>query len=145
MVYDVLEIANKIIAKPSNSEFEGLICNMKLQKMLYYMQGFHLAYFDSPLFNEDIEAWMYGPVVPSVYEHFKSYGNSGIPYDKDVIMLSKEEETLFNEVYRVYGDYSAIGLMNLTHSETPWKSVPTGVGSIIDKEIMKSYFKKRLK
>ena len=145
MVYDVLEIANKIIAKPSKSEFEGLICNMKLQKMLYYMQGFHLAYFDTPLFNEDIEAWMYGPVVPSVYEYFKSYGNSGITYDKDVIMLSKEEETLFNEVYRVYGDYSAIGLMNLTHSETPWKSVPTGVGSIIDKEIMKSYFKKRLK
>lgn len=145
MVYNVIDIANKILAKATNSEFEGLACNLKLQKMLYYMQGFHLAYFEEPLFNEDIEAWMYGPVVPSVYENFKSHGNAGIQYNEEVVELSDEEESLFNEVYRVYGAYSAIGLMNLTHSETPWKSVTTGVGSVIEKDLMKTYFKKRLK
>ena len=145
MSYKVIDIANKILEKASYSEFEGLICNLKLQKMLYYMQGFHLAYFKSPLFNEDIEAWMYGPVVPSVYKEFKAHGNAGIEYNDEVIELTKEEEALFNEVYRVYGDYSAIGLMNLTHSENPWKSVTPVVGSIIEKETMKTYFKKRLK
>jgi len=142
MAYSAIDIANKILAKYSNSEVDGLICNMKLQKMLYYMQGFHLAFFETPLFNEEIEAWMYGPVVPPVYEVFKSNGNSGIPFNEEPLKLSKEEEALFSEVYRVYGAYSAIGLMNLTHSETPWKSVSTGVGSIIKKDVMQEYFKK---
>lgn len=145
MGYKVIDIANKILAKASNSEVDELICNLKLQKMLYYMQGFHLAYFDNPLFEEDIEAWMYGPVVPAVYDTFKSNGNKGISFDGAPIELTSEEEILFNEVYRVYGAYSAVGLMNLTHSEMPWKSTTTGVGNVIDKDLMRKFFKKRLK
>ncbi|MCU4155224.1 DUF4065 domain-containing protein [Carboxylicivirga sp. A043] len=144
MAYNVIDIANKILARATDSEFDGLVCNMKLQKMLYYMQGFHLAYFDTPLFDEEIEAWMYGPVVPSVYDNFKINGNAGIEYTGDVITLSPEEEALFNEVYRVYSEFSAIGLMNRTHSESPWQSVDTGVGSIIPKETMHAFFKTRL-
>ena len=145
MVYKAIDIANNILARASNSEKEELISNLKLQKLLYYMQGFHLAFFDTPLFEEEIEAWMYGPVVPSVYETYKSNGNAGILFESPPIVLTKEVEALFNEVYRVYGAYSAIGLMNLTHSEVPWKSVPTGVGSIITKESMQKFFKERIK
>lgn len=146
MAYSVLDIANKILAKGSDINLGGeLISNMKLQKMLYYMQGFHLAYFGTPLFDEEVEAWMYGPVVPSVYEHFQSYGNHGIEYSGDVIALTREEENLFNEVFRVYGAYSAIGLMNLTHNEMPWKSTRVGKGNVIDRTKMQTFFKKRLK
>jgi uncharacterized phage-associated protein len=145
MAYKVLDIANKILAKAAESECDELICNLKLQKMLYYMQGFHLAYFGAPLFDDDIEAWMYGPVVPAVYENYKQNGNGGIQPQKETILLNENEEALFNEVYRVYGAYSAIGLMNLTHSEMPWKSTPTGVGKVIDKNKMDAFFKKRLK
>jgi uncharacterized phage-associated protein len=67
MAYKALDIANKILAKASSSDSEELISNMKLQKLLYYQQGFHLAYFGTPLFDEEIETWMYGPVVPAVY------------------------------------------------------------------------------
>jgi uncharacterized phage-associated protein len=145
MVYAALDIANKILAKASCSDFEELISNMKLQKLLYYQQGFHLAYFGAPLFDEEIEAWMYGPVVPCVYDHFKSNDNKGIEYSGYVISLSAEEEALFNEVYRVYGKYSAIGLLEMTHNETPWKSTLVKVGSVISKDKMKAFFKKRLK
>jgi len=145
MIYAVLDIAKKILAKASCSDSEELISNMKLQKLLYYQQGFHLAYFGTPLFNEEFEAWMYGPVVPEIYEYFKTNDNKGIEYSGDTITLSSEEETLFNEVHRVYGKYSAIGLMELTHNETPWKSTPAKVGSIILKDKMKVFFKKRLK
>jgi len=145
MAYEAIDVANKILAKASKSDTDELICNLKLQKMLYYMQGFHLAFFGTPLFDEEIEAWMYGPVVPSVYHAFKSNGNVGIPFDGKTIELNSDEESLFHEVYRVYGNFSAIGLMKLTHSETPWKSVPTGVGSIIEKDTMRKYFKKRIK
>ena len=109
--------------------------NLKLQKMLYYEQGFHLAYFDTPLFEDEIEAWMYGPVIPAVYEHFRSSGRQGIdPGEREVITLEDEEEKLFENVFQIYAAYSA-----------PWKKTPTGLGSVIDKKIMKSFFKRRLK
>ena len=144
MAYNVLDIANKILAKP-NSEYEELISNMKLQKLLYYMQGFHLAYFGTPLFDARIEAWQYGPVVPSAYDHFSKYKSQGIkPESEDIITLSEKEERLFDEVYKVYGEYSAIGLMNMTHNESPWSSTNTGKGNVISREKMKNFFKGRI-
>lgn len=148
MAYNVLDISNKILAKGSEESYNGgeLISNMKLQKLLYYMQGFHLAYFNTPLFDEEIEAWMYGPVVPSMYRYFQDNEDKGIPYNDQFITLdSPEEERLFNDVFRVYGQYSAIGLMNLTHNEIPWKTTPIGHGNIITKDKLKLFFKKRLR
>lgn len=144
MAYKSLDIAKKILAK--GTESEDYISNMKLQKLLYYMQGFYLAFFDKPMFEENIEAWMYGPVVPVIYEAYKENGNKGIEYNGEVIKFgTPKEENLFNEVFRIYSKYSATGLMEMTHNETPWKSVKTGIGSVISNEIMKQYFKKRLK
>ncbi|MDR0824265.1 MAG: DUF4065 domain-containing protein [Prevotella sp.] len=146
MAYKALDIANKILAKASSSDSEELISNMKLQKLLYYQQGFHLAYFGTSLFDEDIEAWMYGPVVPNVYEQFKDNDNKGIEYLEEPITLSGYKEALlFDEVYRVYGKYSAIGLMEMAHQETPWKSTNIGKGNIITKDKLTAFFKKRIK
>jgi uncharacterized phage-associated protein len=146
MSYKALDIANKILAKASLTESGELISNMKLQKLLYYQQGFHLAYFGSPLFDEEIEAWMYGPVVPAIYDHFKDNNNRGIEYSRVPIALSiNEEEALFDEVYKVYGKYSAWGLMDMTHQESPWKSTPVGIGNIITKDKLKMFFRKRIK
>lgn len=148
MAYNVLDIANKLLLKTEEaSNGEELMTNMKLQKMLYYQQGFHLAYFGTPLFDEDLEAWMYGPVVPSVYFEYKDNKKEGIKPNKEIKFefQNKKEEALFNEVFRVYGVYSALGLMNMTHSEMPWKSTNTGEGNIISKSKIKSFFKSRLK
>lgn len=144
MAYPVLAVANKILAYGASAASGELVSNLKLQKLLYYVQGFHLAAFGEPLFEEEIEAWMYGPVVPSVYDHYQEYGNKGIEPEREVLALSPEEEALFAEVLRVYGDYSAIGLMNLTHNESPWKSTPEGRGNVIDKEKLRSFFKTRI-
>ncbi|MBP1614523.1 MAG: putative phage-associated protein [Bacteroidetes bacterium] len=144
MAYSVLDVANKILAYGAERDGGELISNLKLQKLLYYMQGFYLAYFHESLFDEEIEAWQYGPVVPVVYEHYKDNGSAGIsPSGQSLIFNLPKEETLFNEVFRVYGDYSAIGLMNLTHSEMPWKS--TKIGDVIEKQKLNSFFGKRLK
>ena len=149
MAYKALDIANKLLLAASrDSVIEGqgeLMSNMKLQKMLYYQQGFHLAVFGAPLFDEPIEAWMYGPVVPSVYEHYKGYGFNGInPESKEEILLEPQEQALFDEVYKVYAAYSAVGLMNMTHQETPWATTPTGVGNEIEKEKMREFFLTRI-
>ena len=145
MAYKALDIAHKIMKTLSNNDAGELVSNMKLQKLLYYQQGFHLAYFETPLFNENIEAWMYGPVVPSVYDKFKSKGSNGLTYDGDVILLNPKEEDLFFEVLRIYGEFSAIGLMNITHKEKPWKETPIGVGNVISSDEMKTFFKKKFK
>ena len=147
MTYDVIEIANKIISKGIEDENGELVSNMKLQKLLYYEQGFHLAYFNEPLFNDEIEAWMYGPVVQRVYDEFKEYGKKGIENIdcSNIVKLQDVEERLFDEVYRVYSAYSAVGLMEMTHNEAPWNSVQVGVGSVIDKETIRKFFLTRLK
>ena len=149
MAYKAIDIANKLLlAAARSSDIEGqgeLMSNMKLQKMLYYQQGFHLAFFGEPLFDDPIEAWMYGPVVPSVYEHFKKYGSQGIPPEtEEDIALKPEEQALFDEVYNVYAAYSAVGLMNLTHSESPWASTEPGFGNEIELGNMKEFFLTRI-
>ena len=71
MAYKALQIAQLLLSKAAEGNQE-LMSNLKLQKMLYYEQGFHLAAFDTPLFDENIEAWMFGPVVPEVYENMQN-------------------------------------------------------------------------
>lgn len=145
MVMNALDIAKKLLYKATNEDNGELISNLKLQKLLYYMQGYHLAVFDTPLFDDEIEAWMYGPVVRSVYEEYSKYGHQGIECNEIPVSLSDDEEELFNEVYDVYGQYSAIGLMKMTHDESPWKSVKEpGVGVIMPKEQIKAFFKTRI-
>lgn len=146
MAYKVLDIANHLLSCAANSETGELMSNMKLQKMLYYEQGFHLAYFGTPLFEESIEAWMYGPVVPVVYEHYEGCGRNGIEPAEDKFSFdNKTEEALFDEVFRVYNAYSAYGLANMTHKEKPWASTPEGKGNVISQGKMKMFFKTRLK
>lgn len=88
---------------------------------------------------------MYGPVVPSVYDTYLMYGSSALPEAVGVISLRDEEESLFNEVYDAYSEFSAIGLMNRTHSERPWTdALPHDRGTVITKESMKSFFKTQL-
>ncbi len=102
-----MDIANELLKKAAEDGGGDLLTNMKLQKLLYYEQGFHLAYFNQPLFNEAIEAWQYGPVVPLVYEHYKSFGRTGLePKSNDFCFQDKIEKSLFDEVYRVYSAYS---------------------------------------
>ncbi len=148
-MYKAIDIAKKLLLTAKrDSVIEGqgeLMSNMKLQKMLYYEQGFHLAVFGTPLFEEEIEAWMYGPVVPAVYEVYKDYGYNGIdPGKVEEISLSDREQALFDEVYKVYGAFSAIGLMNMTHRESPWANTPAGVGSVISRDKMVEFFRTRI-
>jgi uncharacterized phage-associated protein len=146
-MYDVLKIAKKIIHRAnSDNDYGDVITNLKLQKLLYYLQGYHLAMFNRPIFKDDIEAWMYGPVVPCVYDEFNSFGSSAIILgsDEKIIELKKDEEELFNEVYDIYSQFSAIKLMKMTHNETPWKNTTVGKGNIISKKDMEKYFKTQL-
>ena len=141
MAYKALDIANKIISK-TDLEHGDTISNLKLQKMMYYQQGFHLAYFGTPLFDEDIVAWQYGPVVPSVYKEYKSFESNSISTSKEGISLSDDEEELFNNVYEEYNQFSAVALTKMTHEESPWKT--TEINSVISRDKMMAFFKTQI-
>ncbi|NLJ71152.1 MAG: SocA family protein [Clostridiaceae bacterium] len=115
------------------------ISNLKLQKLLYYAQGSYLALKGKPLFYDPIEAWKHGPVVKAVYKKYCDFGASGINR-LEYYQLEDEEKEVLLKVYNRFGGYSAWGLRNLTHSETPWKE--TDQLSEISQEKIKKYFKK---
>lgn len=126
-------------------ESGDLISNLKLQKLSYYAQGFSLALLGRPLFNEKIEAWMHGPVVPDLYHHYKEHGNGALPVpgNFNTEKFSEDEMGLLDEVYKVYGQFSAWKLRNMSHEEAPWvKTYIEGAASQeIKPEIMSEFFK----
>jgi uncharacterized phage-associated protein len=111
------EIADYLIWKAH--EHGSFISNLKLQKLLYYAQGWHIAVFDQPLFTEPLEAWVHGPVVPSIYRRFKSYGFQNI--DEAVRpSLTPAISQFLDDLARSYLGIDAYALELMTHSEDPW-------------------------
>jgi uncharacterized phage-associated protein len=96
------------------------ITHLKVQKLLYYAQGWHLAYFDAPLFEEDMEAWAHGPVEVSVWDQFKEYGYNSIPEQRNSRRFDDRTRRLLFAVDRKYGIYTAKRLERMTHREPPW-------------------------
>ncbi|MCD4655071.1 DUF4065 domain-containing protein [bacterium] len=127
-----------------DEEAGDFMTNMKLQKLLYYAQGFSLALFDKPLFEEIIKAWEHGPVVPSVYHYFKDNGSGPIKIHDpiDLEKYPKEVQDLLDEVYQVYGCYSASYLRTMTHAEPPWKNTPRN--EEITHSLLIEYFKTQI-
>lgn len=139
MAYKALDIAKKIVCK-TDMEHGDSITNLKLQKLLYYMQGFHLAFFGTPFFCEQIEAWTYGPVVPAVFQEFKRFKKRDINPDnfEDHLTLNDDEQQMFDMVYSEYNQFSAVALMNMTHTEGPWKNHE--IGDVIPTDELREFF-----
>jgi len=99
---DVEDVAHYFLELEGDA---GEISNLKLQKLVYYAQGFSLALRGQPLFDAAIEAWMHGPVVPGLYRRFRDYGSNPIPpsAEFDSSVLSADERHLIEEVFDVYG------------------------------------------
>ena len=73
---NAIELSKNIIAYAAMNGYQ--VTNLKLQKTLYYVQGYYLARFGKPLFADEIVNWAYGPVVPEAYFKFCSYGAAPI-------------------------------------------------------------------
>jgi len=135
------EIANYFLSLV-DTEAGDSMSNLKLQKLVYYAQGFHLAITGKPLFEDAIMAWEHGPVIPSLYHSFKQHGAESIPPPEngvDTAKYSVETREILDEVFSVYGQFSAWKLRNMTHEEPPWKEVYS-TDSPIRHETMRQYF-----
>ncbi|NJL22264.1 MAG: SocA family protein [Leptolyngbyaceae cyanobacterium SM1_3_5] len=131
----------------------SFVSNLKLQKLVYYAQAWHLALYGEPLFQEDFEAWVHGPVIPNLYHEYKGFGWKPIQKDveKKYIKDTFDESTLafLEEVAEAYFSYDAYALERMTHVESPWISARNGVSidtlscEVISKESMKEYYSSR--
>lgn len=121
-----------------------LLTNRRVQKLLYYAQGHWLARHDSPLFEEDICAWLNGPAVPSVYKKLSAHDRNTIKFKGDEPVFSQEVTEHLRKVYSVYSVYSETGLKNMTQNESPWKETSVGANSTITIDKIKKYFSSRM-
>lgn len=111
---------------------EGIpVTQMKLQKMVYFAQGTHLALHKEPLVKDIFQAWKYGPVIPSIYHTYKLYGSSPITdtdwityeYDgNDLSQLDDNAKETVEYTWSVLKETNAIKLSNWTHNVgSPWQ------------------------
>ncbi|GGB08112.1 Panacea domain-containing protein [Puia dinghuensis] len=107
------------------------VTQMKLQKMVYFAHGYHLAMYGAPLIEEEFEAWKYGPVIPSIYRRYQLYGSEEINDLELIFDVSDLETALLNLSYEAHDaiDYtweatknlSAVQLSAWTHKAgSPW-------------------------
>ncbi len=127
---------------------KGSVTNMKLQKLCYYCQAWSLAWDETPIFDEDFEAWADGPVCPELYYSHKgkfSVSSKDFSDCPDGDFNPDQIETI-EKVLEAYGDKEPWWLSELTHEEAPWKlargSTPPGEKShnIVTKENMQQYY-----
>lgn len=124
----------------------GEMTAMRLEKLVYYCQCWHLARHDLRLFPEPIEAWREGPVVPALFRHHKQlYRVREWPGGEPARLEPAERESIDWVVER-YGGFSAVQLSRMTHSELPWRLARGGLpdrersNSEIRPDIMTTYY-----
>lgn len=125
-MYTAKQIADWILSKINNNSGDT-ISPLKLQKLLYYCQAWHYTIFSEKLFDERIEAWAHGPVVPSQYKRF-AFMRCYDPINLSKVSITpasfepnSRTESLLNEVMDIYLEHTAGYLEQLTHKEMPWK------------------------
>jgi uncharacterized phage-associated protein len=120
-VHDVAAYILETIGRP--------ISTMKLQKLVYYSQAWHLAWEERLLFNERLEAWVNGPVSPALYtEHRGKFEVSEWPMGDSSALDDGEQETI-DIVLRGYGQRSGQWLGAQTHAEDPWRDARRGLAA----------------
>jgi uncharacterized phage-associated protein len=147
-----VELAYYILARIGRAN------QLKIQKLVYYIDAWHLAYFDEAIVFEDYEAWVHGPVVRQIWDRFgsKSRLYTDLVLKNEAVegvlsnvenKITQDQKDLIDNVLQEYGDKSAYHLESLTHSETPWKEARSGCmpgersDTLISKESMKKYYR----
>ena len=108
----------------------GPMTTMRLQKLCYYAQAWSLVWEEEPIFREEIEAWVNGPVCPALYSAHKGMfviTAKELPRGDSHVFTKDQIETL-NVIIRDYGDKPARWLIDLTHKEAPWGDARHGCG-----------------
>lgn len=145
---DVNRIADYFILRAR--ETGEPITHLKLQKLVYYAQAWYLALNGKRLFNGDFQAWVHGPVSRDLYNRFRGFAWKPIDDEISEPSLPDDIREHLEEVWEVYGGFTAFDLERITHEEDPWLRARAGLPpdanceNVISDEDMKSYYRRRL-
>lgn len=158
MAYSAVAVANAFIKRAK----EGMIADlspMKLQKLLFLAQSWHLKFKDGePLLDDTFCRWQYGPVIPAVYHEFKQFGSRSVDrYGTFVgpgkgggyqLLQPNVPESdhcswgIIDEIISVYGGYSGVQLSALTHMPgSAWKETGGADGGPMTNDQLRAYIK----
>ncbi len=131
---------------------------LKLQKLLYYVEAWHVTFFNEKLFDDDFEAWVHGPVCKEIFTRFKYNHNKFMYSDVSVDDLNFDEASNFEgyrdvnthieNVLEAYGKFTGAQLEELTHIEDPWLNARGNLApnepcdTIITRESMREFYLK---
>ncbi|MDR2897974.1 MAG: DUF4065 domain-containing protein [Spirochaetaceae bacterium] len=153
---NAIELSNYLLASLGEST------PFKQQKLVYYVEAWHLVFFDTSIISDEFEAWVHGPAIKSLWTYYKSKDielYNSMKYPPDSILrvktafekkISADQLDLIKDVLEEYGDKSGYHLETLSHTQLPWIEARKGLDreakgcNIISKEIMKTYFKQCL-
>jgi uncharacterized phage-associated protein len=123
----------------------GPVTPMKLQKLLFYCQAWHLVCDGKRLFPEEIRAWEHGPVVQEVWQRRAGSKERLLDWPEgDVSVLSRPERNVVDAVLTQYGTLTASQLRGLSHNEDPWCKARAQSQEIIDPEELRAFYADQL-
>lgn len=156
VAYKALDVARYVIN--CSNEYRYEISNLKLQKLLYFIQAFYLSSGNcTPCFDDEIEAWKFGPVVKCVYEEYRQFGANNIPrvyeytvfdsekaetkvYEYSDDIIKKEDRDKILLLIKSFSSFTASQLVDITHRQSPWLNACNSSDRIITKEAIKEFF-----
>ena len=160
--YSAKAIANYFLDHRKKFKLQVPITQMKLHKLVYFAHGWHLALTGKPLIDETLQAWDYGPVVPSLYHEFKHFRSrditepamdllplEGSKFKVFVPIVEPDDQytrDLLERIIKVYGKFTALQLSAMTHEpSSPWsvaRAKNPGVNFVgITNEDLRTYFR----
>lgn len=154
-MYNSFQIANYFIKSAQDTGEE--VTPMKLIKLTYIAHGWYLGFNDKPLLTETVYAWKYGPVIDTLYNEFKAYGNCPINqlyYDHCNQLYPLPDASInsfLDAIWKGYGSFDGIKLSAMTHQKgTPWDRIWNDEGAKnkrhvpIPNNYIKEYYKKKI-
>lgn len=153
-MYSVHDIADYVILQAKAEDSNTLLINLKLQKLLYYIQAWSYGIRNEALFEGKFQAWIHGPVNREIYDRFAStktlYSEIELEDCRNKnIQLQDNDAKFVNFILENYMQYSGAELEMMTHSEKPWRITRGNLGpyerceKIIEPDLLKEYYGQR--
>ncbi len=142
-MYDIEDVVEYILYRSEKNK--NIMSNLKLQKVLYFIQAEFLLYFGYRCFREEITAWDIGPVILPVYRKYAIYGMAHIPIlrinENRKFPFSEEECWRLNDMIDTLAPYSASELTEITMCQDPWKDAVCRKDKLITNESLIKFFR----
>lgn len=122
MIYKAAAIAQFVIKFCNDTKVP--VNNLRLQKLMYFIQAEYIMTDRKPCYSDNIEAWDFGPVIPSLYDKYCIYGSKNIPFiaENMTVNIDKDDENRIVSILRKYIKYGNDGLVRLAYSQVSWQN-----------------------